>query len=76
MGNVYLGGKWMYQVDGVYIVKIGYCYLKGLVFWIKWDFWVWNIYNISKYSFICWLIRFDKNRIRDKLGKMGVVIEV
>lgn len=76
MGNAYPGGKWMHQADGVYTVKTGYCYLKGSAPRIKWDSWVWNTYNIPKHSFICWLIRSDKNRTRDKLGKMGVVTEV
>lgn len=35
--------------------------------------WVWNNLNILKYSFVSWLIRTDKIKIKGKLLKIGAV---
>lgn len=57
----------------VYTVKSGYSWLKGTQPRVGWDVWVWNEINIPKHCFVCWMVRLDKSKTRDKLKHLGIV---
>ncbi|XP_009762766.1 uncharacterized protein [Nicotiana sylvestris] len=62
----------MAKTNRKYTIMKGYSWLRGTLDTCQWGRWVWNVQNVTKYSFICWLMMQGKLLTKDKLTNRGI----
>ena len=61
--------------DQGYTIFSGYDWLKVHHEKVPWDEWVWNTFNIPKHKVMCWLILWEKIRVKSSLVRIGIGVD-
>ncbi|XP_074271136.1 uncharacterized protein LOC141595063 [Silene latifolia] len=71
----YTDFKWL-NTSNPYIVQSGYKWLRQGLPKVAWRFLCWNPLNIPKTSFIFWALMLQRLLTKDRLTRMGIVVDV
>ncbi|XP_074267004.1 uncharacterized protein LOC141590305 [Silene latifolia] len=72
--QAYTNNQWL-NSPTEYTVKAGYSWLCGNQPKVRWRFLCWNTLNIPKSSFICWGIMHQRLLTKDRLLRMGIIVD-
>ncbi|XP_074278158.1 uncharacterized protein LOC141601755 [Silene latifolia] len=68
-------GVWWLQPNQDYTITSGYNWLSPPMVKVNWDHFVWVKEALPKHSFIGWLVMHERLLTRDRLKKMGIILD-